>query len=289
MSKLILSASILVFLVSCLSSNRVSKHQNHQSELFNGKDFTGWVKHIGIPHKSLQLQLPKDSMGIYKKAIGNDDFLQVFSVVKEDGEPTIYVNGKVFGTLTSEAVYENYHIRLQYKWGEKKYAPRLQLPRDAGLLYHAGNKPMQNRVWPLAQECQIQQGDCGDYWKIDKAMAQIPAVYKDSNWIYSANADYVWFGEEVKRPRCMKNPDNEKPQGEWNTVEVYTSGDSSVHVINGKVVMHLKNLSFSENGAKKPMTKGRIVLQSEGAELYYRRIVLEPIKQLPESLQRLYK
>jgi len=87
----------------------------------------------------------------------------------------------------------------------------------------------------------------------------------------------------------MKSPDNEKPQGEWNTVEVYTSGDSSVHVVNGLIVMHLKDLSVSDNGTKKPLIKGRIVLQSEGAELYYRRIILEPIKQLPESLQRLYK
>jgi hypothetical protein len=289
MSKLTLSASILLFLVSCLSWNMLSNKEGNKQELFNGKDFTGWVKYIGVPHKSLQLSLPKDSLGNYKTPIGNDDFLKVFSVVREDGEPAIFVNGKVFGTITSEATYENYHITLQYKWGEKKFAPRLQLPRDAGLLYHAGDKPMQNRVWPLAQECQIQQGDCGDYWKIDKSMAHIPAVYKDSNWIYSVNADYVWFGNEVKRPRCMKSPDNEKPQGEWNTVEVYTSGDSSVHVVNGLIVMHLKDLSVSDNGTKKPLIKGRIVLQSEGAELYYRRIILEPIKQLPESLQRLYK
>lgn len=289
MPNLTLTGSIFLFLVSCLSSSRVSKKSNEKFELFNGKDFTGWVKHIGVPHKSLQLSLPKDSLGNYKDALGTEDILQVFSVVTEDGEPAIYVNGKVFGTITSTADFENYHISLQYKWGERKFAPRLQLPRDAGLLYHAGDRPMQNRVWPLAQECQIQQGDCGDYWKIDKAMVQIPAVYIDSNWIYSARADYVWFGEEVKRPRCMKNPDNEKRQGEWNTVEVYTSGDSSVHMVNGKVVMHLKSLSFSENGIKKAMTRGRIVLQSEGAELYYRRIILEPISQLPESLRSMYK
>ena len=288
MSKLTLVATFLLFLLSCLSSNQVSKHEYDKLELFNGKNFAGWVKHIGVPHKSLQLSLPKDSLGNYKNPIGNEDFLQVFSVVREDGEPAIYVNGKVFGTITSAASYENYHIALQYKWGEKKYAPRLQLPRDAGLLYHAGDKPMQNRVWPLAQECQIQEGDCGDYWKIDKAMAHIPAVFKDSNWMYSAKADYVWFGDEVKRPRCRKNPDNEKPQGEWNTVEVYTSGDSSVHVVNGKVVMHLIGLSVSENGIKKPMTKGKIVLQSEGAELYYRRIVLEPIQELPLSLRQIF-
>jgi hypothetical protein len=228
-------------------------------------------------------------MGKYMHAIGKDDFFNVFSVVKEDGEPAIYVSGVVFGTITTEADYKNYHITLQYKWGDKKYAPRLHLPRDAGLLYHAGNNPMQNKVWPLAQECQIQQGDCGDYWKIDKAMAQIPAVFQDSNWVYAPGSEYVWFGDEVKRPRCRKNPDNEKPHGEWNTVEVYTSGDSSVHVVNGIVVMHLKNLSVLENGIKKPMASGRIVLQSEGAELYYRRIVLEPIKQLPASLQKLYK
>jgi hypothetical protein len=69
---------------------------------------------------------------------------------------------------------------------------------------------------------------------------------------------------------------------------VYTSGDSSVHVVNGKVVMHLIGLSVSENGIKKPMTKGKIVLQSEGAELYYRRIVLEPIQELPLLLRQIF-
>jgi hypothetical protein len=288
MFKIIFSGSILFAIVTSFVPTR-SENSYRQEILFNGKDFSGWVKHIGVPHKSLQLSLPKDSMGNYMHAIGKDDFLNVFSVVKEDGEPAIYVSGVVFGTIATEADYKNYHITLQYKWGDKKYAPRLHLPRDAGLLYHAGNNPMQNKVWPLAQECQIQQGDCGDYWKIDKAMAQIPAVFQDSNWVYAPGSDYVWFGDEVKRPRCRKNPDNEKPHGEWNTVEVYTSGDSSLHMVNGKVVMHLKNLSVLENGIKKSMTSGRIVLQSEGAELYYRRIVLEPIKQLPASLQKLYK
>lgn len=257
--------------------------------LFNGKDFSGWIKFIGVPHRSLDLALPRDSLGNYKDPIGNNDFLNIFSVVQEDGEPAIHVGGQVFGTITTEKEYQNYHITLQYKWGTGKFAPRLQLPRDAGLLYHAGDKPMQNRIWPLAQECQIQEGDCGDYWKIHTATAQIPADWKDSAWIYQTGSDYVWFGDDVKRPRCKKNPDNEKPKGEWNTVEVYTSGDSSVYMVNGKVVMHLKSLSRLENGSRIPMEKGRIVLQSEGAELFYRRIVLEPIKQLPESLQKLYK
>lgn len=287
MFRIILSGSLLLLIVASFKPAG-SENSYRQEILFNGKDFSGWVKHIGVPHKSLNLALPKDSLGNYRHAIGQDDFLKVFSVVSEDGEPAIYVSGEVFGTITTQADYENYRITLQYKWGEKKYAPRLHLPRDAGLLYHAGNKPMQNKVWPLAQECQIQQGDCGDYWKVDKAMAQIQAVYQDSNWVYAPGSDYVWFGDEVKRPRCRKSPDNENPHGEWNTVEVYTSGDSSVHMVNGKVVMHLKNLSVLENGIKKPMTKGRIVLQSEGAELYYRKIAIEPIKQLPASLQKIF-
>ncbi len=277
---------VLLLFLSFVSAN--NKGRTISKDLFNGKDFNGWVKFIGVPHKSLQLSLPKDSLGNYKESIGSNDFLNIFSVVQEDGEPAIYVSGRVFGTISTQNEYENYHITLQYKWGEKKYAPRLQLPRDAGLLYHAGDKPMQNKVWPLAQECQIQQGDCGDYWKIHTSMAKIPAQFKDSSWIYAPESEYVWFGDHVNRPRCKKNSDNEKPQGEWNTVEVYTSGDSSVHVVNGKVVMHLKSLSFSENGMSKPMKKGRIVLQSEGAELYYRRIVLEPIQQLPSSLQQLF-
>jgi uncharacterized protein len=63
---------------------------------------------------------------------------------------------------------------------------------------------------------------------------------------------------------------------EWNTVEVIVRGASSVHIVNGVVV----NRSFNQTLNGQPLTKGRIALQAEGAEITYRNI---QIKELPDE------
>ena len=81
--------------------------------------------------------------------------------------------------------------------------------------------------------------------------------------------------------RCVKDPDNEKPTGQWNLMEVITVGQTSVHIVNGKVVMVLENSRRKVDGKDGPLTKGKIQLQSEGAEIYYRNITIDPIKAIP--------
>jgi len=55
-------------------------------------------------------------------------------------------------------------------------------------------------------------------------------------------------------------------------------------VVNGKVMMVLYHNQQSENGQDLPLTKGRIQLQSEGAELFYRNIRIQQINNLPADL-----
>ena len=56
--------------------------------------------------------------------------------------------------------------------------------------------------------------------------------------------------------------------GEWNTVEVICDGGKITNVVNGVVV---------NEGTDASVTKGRILLQSEGAEVFYRRVDLKPL------------
>src|SRR5207247_2917055 len=63
------------------------------------------------------------------------------------------------GYIDTDKEYSNYHLRLQYKWGEKRFAPRAKTKRDAGILYHVVGK---DGVWPRSVECQIQEKDVGD-------------------------------------------------------------------------------------------------------------------------------
>jgi hypothetical protein len=78
--------------------------------------------------------------------------------------------------------------------------------------------------------------------------------------------------------------DAEKPLGEWNTLDLYAVGDESIHVVNGVPVMAAHHLRTTEGPGKpvKPLTEGRIQLQSEGAETYFRNISIEPIDHLPK-------
>ena len=161
--------------------------------LFDGKTFNGWTKYLGVPHQSNQgLDLPKDENGKYVKAFGiNNDPLNVYTIVNEEGKPAIHVSGQVFGTLTFNEEFENYHIKLEFKWGQKKWEPRLNMVRDAGLLYHGfGQQGSTERNWHPAQECQIQEGDTGDYWPTGEVTIDIPAVKSDTSdwWYYRPNA-----------------------------------------------------------------------------------------------------
>ena len=257
--------------------------------LFNGKDLQGWSVYLSVPHRSLTgLNLPKNADGRYIEPLGkNNDPLGVFKVGGVDGKPCIIAGGQVFGTITYAEEFENYHIRLQYKWGEKKYEPRLQEVRDGGLIYPAfGQEGASDRTWIPGQECQIQEGDVGDYWPTGKVNMSIPAVEKSGSgwWYYKEGAPLrtQFWSNNMSERRVITELDEEVPHGEWNTVEVICFGDSSIHIVNGKVVMRLYNSRKVIDGKTVPLTFGKIALQSEGAELYYADIEVRPITEIPE-------
>ena len=55
--------------------------------------------------------------------------------------------------------------------------------------------------------------------------------------------------------------------GEWNTIEVICNADQFEHYVNG----HLVN-----SGTRASVRRGRILLQSEGAEVWYRNVEIRP-------------
>jgi hypothetical protein len=208
-------------------------------------------------------------------------------VVEVDGKPAIRISGEIFGALTSKKDFQNYHLKLEFKWGEKRWPPREKAVRDSGLLYHCvGPHGAAGTFWMRSQECQIQEHDCGDYWSVDGAIVDVegermdgkgPVIYKKGGMKYTVPS------KESGGPRIVKNPDNERPTGEWNTIEVLCVGGTSVHVVNGKVNMVLTNSRQIVNEKEVPLVVGKIQLQSEGAEVFYRNIQIRPISQIPEK------
>jgi hypothetical protein len=292
---LLLPAAIIFLAASPLVSNKstatrsIAGKSKKWKSLFNGKDFSGWDSHLNKPLSSIHIPgLEKDSTGEYTKRLGlNNDPLHVFSVVKEDGAAAIRVSGQIFGYIVSKESFSDFHLRLQFKWGLQKWAPRLNEKRDAGLLYYSVGQPEQHPgTWMTSQECQIQEGDCGDFWPIGNTRIDIPSGKSEDFYQYHPDSLLTTFGNgTVAGPRCAKHPDNEKPNGEWNTVEVISFNGNSVHLINGKITMRLFNSRLLVNGTEEPLKAGRIQLQSEGAEIFYRNIEVVALSKIPPVLK----
>jgi hypothetical protein len=243
--------------------------------LFNGKNLDGWDTWLGKPFKG-------------KEAIGlNKDPDKVYSVVEVNGKPAIRISGEVFGALTSKQEYGNYHLKLEFKWGKEKWPPRRKAVRDSGLLYHCvGKHGAQGSFWMRSQELQIQEHDCGDYWSVAGAMVDVEGERQDDKGpvIYKKGGKkYTVPSKEAGGPRVVKSADYERPTGEWNTIELLTYEDTSVHVVNGKPNMVLTNSRYRDRKLLVPLTRGKIQLQSEGAEVFYRNIYIRPITKIPEK------
>lgn len=275
--------SFLVLLSLLLFSNFTSSvsFMPKGKLLFNGKDLSGWDTYVGPVYDTIQKKFDGNPIGL------NHDPDKIFTVVKENGKPALRISGEKFGGISTQQSFENYHLRLEFKWGKLKWHPKRNAKRDSGLLYHAvGPHGADGGFWMRSQEFQIQEGDCGDYWGVAGGIADVPAVQEsEKRFVYTPGSTLLTFSEQGPNGRnCIKNPDAEKPSGEWNVIDLYCFGDTSVHVVNGKVTMVLYRLRQTEGDREMPLTSGKIQLQSEGAELFYRNLVLDEISAIPQKL-----
>lgn len=246
--------------------------------LFNGKDLKGWDTYIGPDMNDSGKFISDQPIGL------NKDPRHVFRIVKSGGENLIRISGENWGAISTTREYENYHLQLQFKWGRLTWGQKKYKKKDSGLLYHSvGEYGADYRAWMRSQEFQIEQTNTGDYWGVAGGMADIPVDIKSaSECIYNPRGQMTIFREGGPHGRrCIKSSDAENPTGEWNILDLYCYGDTSIHVVNGKPVMVLYHQKQSDNGQSIPLTKGKIQIQSEGAEIYFRQIKIQSIDRLP--------
>ena len=282
-----------LLVVIALLSGMTGHAQSGWTSLWNGKNLDEWTTWMQQPAASSEVPgLKRDADGRYTEPIGSDrDPLKVFTVVNDvDGKPAIRISGEVFGELRSKASFKDYHLKLQFKWGEKKWAPRdkPETPRDSGLLYHVHSAPgAEGAYWARSVELQIQEHDVGDLYAVGSAIAvraKARAGTKPTLYDYDPAGEWTYFSQsQGSMGRCIKQPDNEKPTGEWNTVELIAFGNDAIHIVNGKVVMRLHGPVRINAGLPTPVTSGPIIFQSEGAELFYRDIQVRPITAIPAA------
>ena len=280
-----------LLLVAALLGGMTTQAQSGWTSLWNGKNLDEWTTWMQQPAPTSEVPgLKRDADGKYLEPIGSGrDPLKVFTVVDDvDGRPAIRISGEVFGELRSKSSFKDYHLKMQFKWGEKKWPPRdrAETPRDSGLLYHVHSEPgAEGRTWARSVELQIQEHDVGDLYAVGSAIAvraKARPGTKPTLYDYDPMGEWTYFSQsQGSMGRCIKQPDNEKPNGEWNTVELIAFGNDAIHIVNGKVVMRLYGPVKINTELPTPVTSGPIILQSEGAELFYRDIQVRPITAIP--------
>ena len=271
-------AVLILVLFNTLNS---SAQNNNLTALFNDKDLSGWDTYIGPPLDDNGKMISQTPVGL------NKDPKKVFSVSEQNGEKVIRISGEQWGGIATKNEFENFHLRLLFKWGTLTWGQKKTKKRDSGLLYFAtGENGADYGAWMRSQEFQIEEGNSGDYWGVAGGMQDIPSINAtDSTYIYNSAGILNTFSAVSSTGRhCIKQGDAENPTGQWNTLDLYCHGDTSVHVINGKVMMVLYHSSQLENGKVIPLTKGKIQIQSEGAEVFYKKINVESITSIPKNI-----
>ena len=285
------------FLISILFIFSFSWHYGQSSSinlLDNG--LSQWDIYLSYSYpEGYNGEIPKDAKGNDLPPIGlNKDGFNVFTMSEENGAPVLRVSGEYYGCVVSRQEFENYHLSLKVKWGDIKWHPRKHLLKDSGILYHSiGPHGAESwRSWMLSQEFQVMQGHMGDFWSQANSAIDIRAYLPEyiMNPVADKSQNFLSMGkgEEIKG-YCMRSANHEKPQGEWNTLELICFENKSIHIVNGEVVMILQNSRYVKNGEKVPLQKGKIQLQSEAAEVFYKDIHIKNLNSLPEIYKQYFK
>jgi len=237
--------------------------------LFNGENLDNWDKYLG---SALDGQDSLAQAATVEK---------VFSVVEENGEKLIRISGEINGSLATRDTFANYHLQLVFKWGDEVHATR-----NSGLLYHSfGDFGAAFETWMTNIECQLMHDRLGDTYLMNNTYCETSVEEVENGFRYSENGEVKKFSTEHNGQGIQKRVDAEKPLGEWNTVDLYAVGNTAVHVVNGEIVMGNTNTgTVEEDGTVKPLTRGKIQLQSEGAELFVKSVKIKPINDLPAEL-----
>jgi 3-keto-disaccharide hydrolase len=224
-----------------------------------------------------------------------EDPRRVFTVA--DG--MIRISGDGLGYLSTKEEYKDYHLIADFKWGRTNWAwgSRINAARDSGILLHSrgpdGNSHDGNGAFKAAIECQIFQGATGDLLLIrgtnfdgsliaPQVTAEVAGQRDADGWPFwqrGGRRETIvrwgrldWFAKD----RSWKDEldfrgarDMEKPYGQWNRLECICDDNRIRVILNGTVVNEATEVS---------PRSGRILLQCEGSEIFFRQFELHPLK-----------
>ncbi len=229
--------------------------------LFNGKTLDGWTAaYAGKPVDG------RPASALFEVAEG------VIHAYAKDAAGS--AQSQAYIQTVSD--YGDYHLRLEYRWGEKKFSPRVDQVRDAGLLYHIYDAAPE--AWPRSAELQIQEGDTGDLWAVS---TRVTSTTDPKTGLYATPDDGgtpLTVGGYDDFERVRHAPLNLEKPG-WNTFDLIVRGDSAVYMVNGVVNMRVTDIKSFDNAGQSwvRLDHGKIALQAEYAEVYYRNIQIKKL------------
>lgn len=145
--------------------------------------------------------------------------------------------GKPMGHLITKDEFENYRLVVEWRWPKG--------PGNSGVIVHVSKPRALRDFLPQGIEAQLMSGNAGDFHLFNETL------YKP--------------GAEKERAGKNSTDDSEKPVGEWNAMVVECRADEIKVWVNEVLVNH---------GVGSSVRKGKIALQSEGAEIEFRKVEL---------------
>ena len=197
--------------------------ENTWQPLFNGRDFTGWdTEMMNLPDPAWDVPgLQRGTNGLYLEALGkNRDPLHVFTVTNVDGGPVIHVSGQGFGVMMTTATFTNVHVRLEIKWGDRRWGKKSNSPWDTGLLYFCHSEAgLADRTWPRSLEFQICQNELGISmrWRVKSPRRR--GGMEDCGGMIPPAQTCCFFskGPSATTARTAWTPRNPRANGTWWT------------------------------------------------------------------------
>jgi hypothetical protein len=221
----------------------------------------------------------------------HDDPQEVFQM--KDG--VLRVSGRGYGYVATKKSYRDYHLVLDFKWGQQTWGKRADRARDNGILLHAhGAHGAYGGTWMASIECQLIEGGTGDILVLSPKMPDGTELTTSLTCEYALDRDKekIWKKGEARQvvtkgrvnwekrdpdwadKKDFRGKDDvEKPVGEWNRLEVIAKGDTLQYFLNGVLV---------NEGFQAVPSAGKVLLQTEGAEMFVRRYELWPLGSFKE-------
>lgn len=206
----------------------------------------------------------------------------VFTV--KDG--LLVITGEEWGCITTHEEYKNYTLVAEYRWAGPTHEPRTDKTRDCGILVNSvGEDGGYSGTWMHSIECQIIEGGTGDFIVVGNKTdefsitCEVADEKQGSSWIYKEGGTpqtitggrINWWGRDPGWADTIDfrgSQDVEKPVGEWNRLVC--------KVYNGEITVTLNGVVVNKSIDVQPR-QGRIQVQSEAAEIHFRKIILHEL------------